>query len=145
METKLEINEELIDLLKKHSFEDVTRKQYPRHWEGILKHGYSTDYKRKLVKGRYRIYFDYINIYLEIDTLGYINAGIRHISMEDLRDFIFLSYLPTIDYRRLPIMESKYQMHTQVESMRAMINYERQERTRNKLNSLMDRYESFEL
>lgn len=83
-------SEEFIDLLKRHGFVETTQNLYPGHWRDLKSmREYRPDgVKRSFKKGRARVVFDYINIYLYYDRLTPCFSSSK-ISESELRSYLY--------------------------------------------------------
>lgn len=88
-------SQELIDILLKYSFTENTKSRYPEHYERLLRFGkYNPDsMKRSFIKGRFRVTFDYINIYFQYNSASIFFSTTR-ITKNQLVSFLYFSQLP---------------------------------------------------
>lgn len=89
-------SQELIDILLKYSFTENTKSRFPEHYKRLLHFGeYNLDsMKRSFIKGKFRVTFNYINIYFQYNSAPAFFYATR-IEKNQLVSFLYFSQLPS--------------------------------------------------
>ena len=129
---------ELIDILFKHGFTEVTGKYHPEHVAYMEKMGeYNpSSVKRWFKKGRILFWFDYINLHLSYNSATIIFASMN-INENELKSIIFFTYLSGNNRHFFSKKDIKpFEIHEYVSSKSSLLL---------KKQKLVDDFNNFEL
>jgi len=117
---------ELIDILIKNGFKEVTEKYHPEHLAYMAKVGYYNPdtVKRWFQKGRIKFWFDYINLHISYNSAYSFTTSITE---NQLKSIIFFSNIKSSDKQFFTIRNIKpFEIHEYISKESSILRNKKQ-------------------